>query len=66
MDVAKWLKDCYRAMNKDFKPIPTDISTFVQVVDINRDQKVCFNDLQDFVLRRFHQAHNIETDQWQN
>lgn len=30
IEVAKWLCDCYRAMNKQFQPTATDIASFVQ------------------------------------
>jgi hypothetical protein len=29
-EVAKWLCDCYRAMNKQFQPTATDIASYVQ------------------------------------
>lgn len=40
MEVAKWLVDCYRAMNKSFQPTATDIASYVQVVDRNRKGKI--------------------------
>lgn len=30
IEVAKWLCDCYRAMNKQFQPTATDIASYVQ------------------------------------
>lgn len=40
IEVAKWLVDCYRAMNKQFQPTATDIASYVQIVDKNRRGKV--------------------------
>lgn len=35
IEVAKWLCDCYRAMNKQFQPTATDIASYVQYVLVN-------------------------------
>lgn len=40
IEVAKWLVDCYRAMNKSFQPTATDIASYVQIIDKNRNGKV--------------------------
>ena len=40
IEVAKWLVDCYRAMNKQFQPTATDIASYVQIIDKNRNGKV--------------------------
>ena len=32
IEVAKWLCDCYRAMNKQFQPTATDIASYVQYI----------------------------------
>lgn len=45
MEVAKWLVDCYRSMNKSFQPTATDIASYVQVVDRNRKGKITVEDL---------------------
>jgi hypothetical protein len=33
IEVAKWLCDCYRAMNKQFQPTATDIASYVQYIE---------------------------------
>ncbi len=53
MEVAKWLVDCYRAMNKSFSPTATDIASYMQIVDQNRKGKVSVDDLEDFIVRNF-------------
>ena len=45
IEVAKWLVDCYRAMNKSFQPTATDIASYVQVIDRNRNGKVTMEEL---------------------
>ena len=40
IEVAKWLVDCYRAMNRSFSPTATDIASYVQIVDKNKNGKV--------------------------
>jgi hypothetical protein len=45
MEVAKWLVDCYRAMNKVFQPTATDIASYVQVVDKSGRGKISTEDL---------------------
>ena len=45
IEVAKWLVDCYRAMNKRFQPTATDIASYVQIIDINRTGKVSVEEL---------------------
>lgn len=45
MEVAKWLVDCYRAMNKSFSPTATDIASYMQIVDQNRKGKVSVGDI---------------------
>lgn len=53
IEVAKWLVDCYRAMNKSFQPTATDIASYVQVVDKNRRGRVTREELEDFIVRYF-------------
>ena len=46
IEVAKWLVDCYRAMNKQFQPTATDIASYVQIVDKNRNGKISREELE--------------------
>lgn len=57
IEVAKWMVDCYRAMNRSFQPTATDIASYVQVVDKNHDGKVSLEDLEEFIVRYFHNPH---------
>ena len=54
IEVAKWLVDCYRAMNKSFQPTATDIASYVQVIDRNRNGKVTVDELENFIVRYFY------------
>lgn len=54
IEVAKWLVDCYRAMNKTFQPTATDIASYVQVIDRNRTGKVSLDDLENFIAKFFY------------
>lgn len=45
IEVAKWLVDCYRAMNKPFQPTATDIASYVQIIDTNKNGKVSREEL---------------------
>lgn len=54
MEVAKWLVDCYRAMNKKFQPTATDIASYVQVIARNDSGKVSLDDLENFIARFFY------------
>jgi Ca2+-binding EF-hand superfamily protein len=53
IEVAKWLVDCYRAMNKAFQPTATDIASYVQIIDKNRNGKVTRDDLEQFIIAYF-------------
>lgn len=53
IEVAKWLVDCYRAMNKSFQPTATDIASYVQVIDKNKNGKVSVEELESFIIRYF-------------
>lgn len=53
IEVAKWLCDCYRAMNKEFKPTATDIASYVQVIDKNRNGKITYQELEEFIVNHF-------------
>lgn len=53
IEVAKWLVDCYRAMNKQFQPTATDIASYVQILDKNRNGKVSMVELEEFIVRYF-------------
>lgn len=46
--------DCYRAMNKSFQPTATDIASYVQVIDRNRNGKVTVEELENFIVRYFY------------
>ena len=46
IEVAKWLVDCYRAMNKQFQPTATDIASYVQIIDKNRNGKISREELE--------------------
>lgn len=59
IEVAKWLVDCYRAMNKSFQPTATDIASYVQIIDKNRNGKVSREQLEDFILRYFFNANRV-------
>ena len=54
IEVAKWLVDCYRAMNKRFQPTATDIASYVQVIDRNRNGKVTIEELENFIVGYFY------------
>ena len=53
IEVAKWMVDCYRAMNRSFQPTATDIASYMHVVDRNRKGKITTDDLEDFILNYF-------------
>ena len=53
IEVAKWMVDCYRAMNRSFQPTATDIASYVQVVNKKRDGKVTIEELEDFIVKYF-------------
>ena len=57
IEVAKWMVDCYRAMNRSFQPTATDIASYVQVVDRNHDGKVSLEELEDFIVKYFLSPH---------
>ena len=53
IEVAKWLVDCYRAMNRSFSPTATDIASYVQIIDKNKNGKVSREELEEFIIRYF-------------
>ena len=40
-------------MNKSFQPTATDIASYVQVVDKNRNGKVSVEELENFIIKYF-------------
>jgi hypothetical protein len=40
-------------MNKSFQPTATDIASYVQIVDKNRNGKVTRDELEEFIIRYF-------------
>jgi Ca2+-binding EF-hand superfamily protein len=59
IEVAKWLVDCYRAMNKSFQPTATDIASYVQIIDKNRNGKVTRDELEEFIIRYFFNPNRV-------
>lgn len=59
IEVAKWLVDCYRAMNKAFQPTATDIASYVQIIDKNRNGKVNREDLEQFIISYFFNPNRV-------
>ena len=59
IEVAKWLVDCYRAMNKSFQPTATDIASYVQIIDKNRNGKVTREELEEFIIRYFFNPNRV-------
>ena len=51
--MAKWLVDCYRAMNKNFTPTATDIASYVHIVDVNKNGKISREELEQFIMNCF-------------
>lgn len=41
-------------MNKSFQPTATDIASYVQVIDRNRNGKVTVEELENFIVRYFY------------
>lgn len=41
-------------MNKSFQPTATDIASYVQVIDRNRNGKVTIEELENFIVRYFY------------
>lgn len=41
-------------MNKSFQPTATDIASYVQVIDRNRNGKVTVEELENFIIRYFY------------
>lgn len=41
-------------MNKSFQPTATDIASYVQVIDRNRNGKVTADELENFIIRYFY------------
>jgi hypothetical protein len=41
-------------MNKSFQPTATDIASYVQVIDRSRNGKVTVEELENFIVRYFH------------
>ena len=50
MEVAKWMVDCYRSMNRHFQPTATDIASYMQIVDRKRTGKISARDLEEYIL----------------
>ena len=40
-------------MNKEFKPTATDIASYVQVIDRNRNGKIAYQELEEFIVSHF-------------
>ena len=40
-------------MNKQFQPTATDIASYVQILDKNRNGKVSMVELEEFIVRYF-------------
>lgn len=40
-------------MNKSFQPTATDIASYVQIVDKNRNGKVSVDELESFIVKYF-------------
>ena len=53
MEVAKWMVDCYRSMNRNFQPTATDIASYMQIVDRKRTGKISARDLEEYILEHF-------------
>lgn len=51
--------DCYRAMNKSFQPTATDIASYVQIIDKNRNGKVTREELEEFIIRYFFNPNRV-------
>ncbi|CAD8213581.1 unnamed protein product [Paramecium octaurelia] len=50
-EVSPMLVDAYRGMSKAFNPTQADVDTFVQVLDVNRDGKITYQDVENYALR---------------
>ena len=59
IEVAKWLVDCYRAMNKSFQPTATDIASYVQIIDKNKSGKVSRAELEEFIIQYFFNPNRV-------
>lgn len=46
-------------MNKSFQPTATDIASYVQIIDKNRNGKVSREELEDFIIRYFFNANRV-------
>ncbi len=46
-------------MNKSFQPTATDIASYVQIIDKNRNGKVTRDDLEEFIIRYFFNPNRV-------
>jgi hypothetical protein len=46
-------------MNKVFQPTATDIASYVQIVDKNRNGKVTRDELEEFIIKYFFNANRV-------
>ena len=52
-------------MNKSFQPTATDIASYVQIIDRNRNGKVNREELEEFIIRYFFNPNRVAwTTDW--
>ncbi|KAM3143135.1 hypothetical protein pb186bvf_004721 [Paramecium bursaria] len=50
-EMPQLLIDAYKGMSKAFTPTQNDVETFSQVLDVNRDGRVTYQDIENYALR---------------